>query len=286
MLESQCPFAPRGSPLPFADVETPLLPGPASRLHYREHGRGPALVLLHSGWGWDAYPFDEQVQALSPRHRVVAPDRSGYGASPAIAELPEGYHRLYALETLRLLDRLGIASAALWGHSDGAVVAAWAALEAPGRVRGLILEAFHFLRAKVASIPFFETGANSPEEFGEAKVAALRRDHGDPRWREIVGAGARAWLRIIARGRREGGDLYDGRLGEVRCPVLLLHGSLDPRTEPGEIQAARAAFPHAVLELLDTGHSPHSSSRLSGEATRIASGFLSRLPEAAGGSAG
>ncbi|HVP66401.1 MAG TPA: alpha/beta hydrolase [Anaeromyxobacteraceae bacterium] len=266
--------------MPFADVETPLRPGVTTRLHYRERGSGPALVLLHSGWGYEAYPFTHQLDALSARYRIVVPDRTGYGASEPLDELPEGYHRLYALETLRLLDRLGIGPAVLWGHSDGAVVAAWTAIEAPVRVRGLVLEAFHFWRGKVASIPFFETGANRPEEFGEAKVAALRLDHGEGRWRGIVGAGARAWLRIIARGRREGGDLYDARLGEVRCPALLLHGSHDPRSEPGEIEAARAALPDATLEFLDTGHAPHSSARMGGEATRIAERFLARLPEA------
>jgi pimeloyl-ACP methyl ester carboxylesterase len=266
--------------VPFVEVETPLLPGNAVQLHYRERGRGPAVVILHSGWGWEAYPFARQLRQLSAKYRVIAPDRSGYGRSPPIDELPDGYHRLYAIETLRVMGELGISSAALWGHSDGAVVAAWAAIEAPKRVRGLILEAFHLFRAKVTSLPFFETGALAPEEFGADKVAALRRDHGDARWRAIVGAGARAWLRIIARGQREGGDLFDGRLGQVRCPALLLHGSRDPRSEPGEIEAARAALPGARLEILDAGHSPHSSSRMSGEATRIAERFLAQLPEA------
>jgi len=264
--------------VPLAEVTTPLLRGPPAPLHYRDAGRGAAVVLLHSGWGWEAYPFGRQVDALSSSHRVIGPDRSGYGASPPVDELPEGYHRLYAIETLRLMDRLGVESAALWGHSDGAVVAAWAAIEAPSRIRGLVLEAFHYWRAKTASLPFFETGATAPEGFGEAKVEALRRDHGEPRWRDIVAAGARAWLRIIAHGRVEGGDLYDGRLGEVACPVLLLHGSRDPRTEPGEIEAANRTLPRSRLALLDTGHAPHSSPRRAHDATRIAAEFLEGLP--------
>jgi len=269
--------------VPFVEVETPLAPGGAVELHYRERGRGPAVLLLHSGWGWEAYPFASQLRALSGRYRVVAPDRTGYGRSPPLAELPPDYHRLYARETLTLMSALGIDSAALWGHSDGAVVAAWMAIEAPGRVRGVILEAFHFWRAKLASLPFFETGARSPEDFGADKVAALRRDHGDARWRTIVRAGARAWLQIIESGQRQGGDLYGGRLAEIRCPALLLHGLRDPRTEPGEMEAAREAVPGAVLEFVDAGHSPHSSSRMSGQATRIAERFLSHLPEAPGG---
>jgi pimeloyl-ACP methyl ester carboxylesterase len=264
----------------FVDVDSPLSPGAPVRVGVREAGSGPALVILHSGWGWEPYPFDRAFERLAPWHRVVAPDRTGYGASPPLpgTDLPLDYHRGYALETLRVMDGLGIERAAVWGHSDGAVVAAWMAIEAPERVRAAILEAFHHRRAKVASLPFFETGATAPERFGPEIEAALRRDHGDPRWREIVGAGARAWLRIIRDGTRTGGDLYDGRLAGVRCPVLFLHGSRDPRTEPGEIEEALAQVPDGRLALLDTGHSPHSAPRCGADAVEAAARFLEALP--------
>ena len=264
--------------MPFLDFETPMLPGLPSRIHVRDVGAGPPIVVLHSGWGWEAYSFDAQLVALAAEFRVVAPDRAGYGASPRLPTLPDDYHRLYAQECLGVMDALGIERAALWGHSDGAVVAAFMAMEAPGRIRGVVLEAFHFWRAKSASRPFFDAASSSPEDFGPDKVEALRRDHGEPRWREIIGDGARAWLRIISRGEREGGDLYDGRLGEVTCPVLLLHGVHDPRTEPGEIEAARDALPDARIAWLQSGHAPHSSESAGTEATRLAAEFLRVLP--------
>lgn len=264
--------------MPFVDVASPLLPGTVARIHVREAGSGPPLVVLHSGWGWEAYPFDRQLAALSGAWRVIAPDRTGYGSSPVLDAIPDGYHRLFARETLAVMDALGVQRAAVWGHSDGAVVAAWMAIEAPGRVRGLVLEAFHFLRAKRGSLPFFETAARSPDDFGPEVVERLRRDHGEPRWRGIISQGAEAWLRIIGRGLREGGDVYDGRLGEVRCPALLLHGVRDPRTEPGEIEAARDALPGARIAWVESGHAPHASDRAAGEATRLAEEFLRVLP--------
>ena len=268
----------RVSPSRFVEVVSPLLGPLPVPLHVREAGEGPPLVILHSGWGWEAYPFDRQVEALAPRHRVVAPDRAGHGGSPRLDRLPDGYHQLYAREALAVMDSLGIERAALWGHSDGAVVAAWMAIEAPERVRGVVLEAFHFLRGKGSSLPFFRTAATEPEDFGPSIVEPLVRDHGDPRWREIIGEGARAWLRIIEAGMREGGDVYGGRLGEVTCPALLLHGTRDPRTEPGEIEAALDALPGGRVAWVDSAHAPHASPRAAAEATRIAGEFLAGLP--------
>lgn len=259
---------------------SPLAPGTRAALRVRDAGTGPPLVLLHGGWGWEAYPWD--LPPLAARHRVIAPDRTGYGGSGRLAELPPGFHRLMAQETLLLLDALGVERAALWGHSDGAVVAAWVALLAPGRVRALVLEALHVFPAKLSSVDFFRTGVESPEAFGPAVVEALRRDHGE-RWREVVGAGGRAWLALIEEGRRGRADLYDGRLGEVRAPTLVVHGRNDPRMEPGEMEVGARAIPGARLEVLDAGHCPHASARAGAETTRLALEFLAGAGEGQGG---
>ncbi len=253
---------------------SPVAPGLSQiRIHVRDAGEGPAVVLLHGGWGYEAYPYDAAIAALAPRYRVLAPDRVGYGGSGRIAALPRGFHARMAEETFRVLDALGIRSAALWGHSDGAVIAAWAAILRPERVRAIVLEALHVVPAKVSSVEFFETAVEAPERFGDAVVEALRRDHGDA-WREVVGAGGRAWLDLIAEARRGRADLYDGRLGEIRAPALVLHGSRDPRTEPGELDRALAAIPGARLALVDAGHSPHTSAKDGKRAVAEAVAFL------------
>jgi pimeloyl-ACP methyl ester carboxylesterase len=257
--------------VPTLAIASPLEPGPSVRVHVREAGSGPPLVLLHGGWGWEAYPWN--VEALAARHRVLAPDRTGYGRSGRLAELPDGFHRLMAEETLRVLDALGVAQAALWGHSDGAVIAAWAALLAPARVSALVLEALHVFPAKRGSIAFFRNGVEAPEAFGPAVLDALRRDHGEG-WREVVAAGGRAWLRLIDEGLRGRPDLYDGRLGEVRAPALVVNGRSDPRMEPGEIEAGARAIPGARLLVLEAGHCPHASARLGAACTRAALDFL------------
>ena len=257
--------------------KSPLAPaGAPARVHFREAGAGPGVLLLHGGWGYEAYRYDAAFAALAPRHRVVAPDRTGYGRSGPLANgaLPDRFHVAMAQETLLVMDALGLERAALWGHSDGAVVAAWTALLAPRRVTALVLEALHFVAAKVSSIDFFETAVARPEEFGAGVVEALRRDHGD-RWRDVVHAGGRAWLDIIADGRAgRRADLDDGRFGEIAAPTLLLHGRRDPRTEPGELDAALAALPTARLALVDAAHSPHTSASDGARANEAAARFL------------
>jgi 3-oxoadipate enol-lactonase len=250
----------------------PLAPerGPVE-VHVREAGTGAPLLLLHGGWGYEAYPFD--LAALSRGRRAIAPDRVGYGRSGRVAALPRGFHRLMAEETLLVMDALGVRAAALWGHSDGAVVAAWTALLAPDRVRALVLEALHLFPVKERSVEFFRTAVEAPERFGPAVEEALRRDHGEA-WREVIGAGGRAWLGIIEEGRAGRRDLFDGRLGEIRAPTLLLHGRHDPRTEPGEVDAALRALPAARLELVEAGHGPHANPAVGPACTRVVSAFL------------
>ncbi len=255
-------------------VPAPLSGGPvAARVHVRDVGKGPAVVLLHGGWGYQAYPFDGAFEALAGSHRVIAPDRVGYGRSDPLPGLARGFHRRMARETLAVLDALGVERAAFWGHSDGAVVAAWIGILAPERTRALVLEALHFVAAKRRSVEFFETAVAAPEKFGAAVVGAVERDHG-ARWREVLAAGGRAWLDIIEEGEAGRPDLYDGRLGEVRAPTLLLHGRRDPRTEPGELEAALRTLPDARCELLEAGHCPHASTTAGTRTVELATAFL------------
>src|SRR5687767_8623527 len=99
----------------------PVVSDSATSLYVRDVGAGDPLVFLHGGWGYEFYPFDAQIAVLGATHRIVIPDRTGYGRSPRIAALPPRFHEAAANETLGVLDELGIARAALWGHSDGAV---------------------------------------------------------------------------------------------------------------------------------------------------------------------
>lgn len=254
---------------------SPLAPGvsPVS-IHYRECGGGAPLAILHGGWGYEIYPFDRQIAALAGTHRIVIPDRTGYGGSGTLDEQPTDFHRRAAIETLALLDALDIKRTWLWGHSDGAVIALWMAVMGTERVHGVIAEATHFWRRKPASREFFETMRDTPDQLGERVATTLQREHGD-RWRALIAMNGAAWLRIAGEAAN-GADLYDGRLSDVRAPVLLIHGAKDPRTEPGELAALQSSLGSTLagVHLLpEGGHSPHSERASAEQVTAAAAAF-------------
>lgn len=265
--------------MPFARIATPLSPGAAPHeidQYYREAGQGEPLLILHGGWGYAFYPFDAQLAALGGELRFVIPDRTGYGGSPRLAELPPRFHEAAAIEAEALLDALGIERCAIWGHSDGAVIAALAALRRPERYRAIILEALHLDRAKPRSRAFFTMMAEDPDGFGPRVTARLAAEHGADHWRTVLRAGGRAWLSIAAT---PDDDFFGGRLGALRVPALVLHGADDPRTEPGELDRLRREVPAATIHLIPGGgHSPHSERRVAAAATAAAAAFLRAHP--------
>ena len=210
--------------------------------------------MLHGGWGYDMYPFDAQIDTLRSQHRFVIPHRCGYGASAPIDTLPSDFHRRAAEETRLVLDALGLERPILWGHSDGAIIALRLALANPDGVAAIIAEAAHYFRQKPRSRAFFDAVIANPESTPTMKLHA------------------HAWRRIGDEAA-PGEDFYDRRLPELRVPALIIHGARDPRTEPDEIEALRAACRN--IRLFEAGgHSPHSEVATAAEVTQAAVRFI------------
>jgi pimeloyl-ACP methyl ester carboxylesterase len=247
-----------------ARVETP-----SGTIAYEEVGAGPPLVCLHGGWGERAMPFDE-ARRLASRHRVVVPSRIGYGGSTATSRLAIDYHAAEAERLAELLAALGLARPILWGHSDGAVIAALFAAAYPDRSAAIVLEAIHFHRAK--SREFFETYLLSPESLPGSVRARLALDHGE-RWPDVIRMHSRVWLAF----HELGGDFYGDRLARIRCPVLILHGDSDPHTSVSEVSEVARRIPHAELAVVaGAGHSPHSEAASARECVDRVADFLRR----------
>ena len=266
--------------MPFVSLQSsPLVPGVSPvEIYYRDEGEGLPLVLLHGGWGYSLNPFNRQIEKLRGELRTISPDRSGYGRSThLVGDLPTDFHHRAASETLTFMDSLEIERAFLWGHSDGAVIAAIIGFTAPERVRGLILEAFHYYRMKPGSRELFETLAYQPEGLGAELCGRFALEFGREDWRKLIPSHAKVWLELATESSNPHEDLYRGRLHEISAPILFIHGRIDPRTEPGELDAVSQQLPQAEMQILDAAaHSPHSESASADLVTQIAREFLTR----------
>ncbi|MET7507011.1 alpha/beta hydrolase [Streptomyces albidoflavus] len=125
-------------PTPY-DGSPALFPSGDGDLAYLDTGPpptgtpAPALVLLHPGWT-DHTLWREVVPPLAARHRVLAPDARGHGAS---ANASRPFRQCDDLAAL--LHHLGTGPAVLIGCSMGADLAVATALEHPGLVHALVV---------------------------------------------------------------------------------------------------------------------------------------------------
>jgi pimeloyl-ACP methyl ester carboxylesterase len=121
-------------PLPPADVEG-YVENHGARIWHARYGAGPAVVLLHGGLG-NAGNFGYQVPALiAAGYQVIVIDSRGQGRSTR-DDQPYSY-QLMASDTRAVLDKLGVASAAYIGWSDGADTALVLSKETPERSQGV-----------------------------------------------------------------------------------------------------------------------------------------------------
>jgi len=111
-------------------------------IFYREAGPAdaPVVVLLH-GFPTSSHMFRHLIPALSDRYRVIAPDYPGYGQSdmPDRAKFAYTFDRFAALVDA-LLEKLGVASYAMYVMDYGAPVGWRLALKHPERITGLIVQ--------------------------------------------------------------------------------------------------------------------------------------------------
>jgi NAD(P)-dependent dehydrogenase (short-subunit alcohol dehydrogenase family)/pimeloyl-ACP methyl ester carboxylesterase len=105
-------------------------------LHYQQVGSGPDLVLVHGLTGNLAIWHLHMVPLLMQRFRVLTYDLRGHGYSdvPPAGYTPDDM----AGDLLGLLDVLGIAKAAVVGHSYGADTALYFAHHHPERVSAVV----------------------------------------------------------------------------------------------------------------------------------------------------
>jgi len=110
-------------------------------LRYERHGRGPRVLVFLHGLLLDAQLNRRLAADLAEQgFQVVLLDLPGHGGSDKPRHASAHRMDSYARCVVALLDELGIDEAVVGGVSLGANVALQVAVQAPRRVRGLIVE--------------------------------------------------------------------------------------------------------------------------------------------------
>ncbi|HJU65326.1 MAG TPA: alpha/beta hydrolase [Gemmatimonadaceae bacterium] len=247
----------RESPTVRLDTGTVAVSG--GRLYYEAAGNGPAVVLVHGGFG-DRRMWNGQVDAFAARYRVVRYDHRGFGRSTA----PTSAYSPTA-DLLRLLDHLSIDRAHLVGNSMGAAVVLDFALLHPERT------------AKVVAVANGANGAPVTEEDSRSVMEVFQTAT-----TRGVDAAAELWLKhpMVAVASTDSSTapllramVHDNRaifqmqhwpidsmsppaferMGELRVPVLFVIGDRDTEVVRGLADATARKVPGARRAVIAGG---------------------------------
>jgi 3-oxoadipate enol-lactonase len=236
------------------------------RISYSDSGGdGPPVVLSH-GYLMDSSMFEAQVAALAPEYRVITWDERGHGGTAAAA--PFSYWDS-AADVLGLLDHFGIGQAVLGGMSQGGFLSLRAALLAPDRVRALVLIDSQAGLEDPASVPAYEEMERIWLEQGPEPVQdvvatiILGPPDGPVPWQPWFAKWAiadREGLQFAFRCLMDRDDIT-GRLGEIGCPALVVHGTADaaiPMTR-AEVVLAGLGGPAMLVQIEGGTHASNMS---------------------------
>jgi 3-oxoadipate enol-lactonase len=200
-------------------------------------GAGIPIVMIHGAQG-DQSMYAGLAAALAPTYRVLTFDQRGSGLS----EKPDMPYSIAMLadDTAALMDHLEIPAAHIIGVSMGGMIAQEFALRHPNRVRALVLGCTTAGGPKSirlggdALTNAYSTKPMTAEERGKALAEAAFTKGYVAQHPEIVAAmiesrRSRPIDTVAFPHRMKAAtehDTYD-RLGEIRCPTLVITGKDD-----------------------------------------------------------
>jgi pimeloyl-ACP methyl ester carboxylesterase len=230
-------------------------------IHYLDRGHGPAVVVLLHAFPMHAGMWRPQIEVLSRRFRVIAPDVRGFGASgepPVVLPIST-----IAEDVWHLLDTLGISKVVVCGLSLGGYVAFELYRRAPEVFGGLVLAD---TRA-TADTPEGREGREAIAQAAHARgmtwvaddsIPKLLRAGHDPavgaEVRRIILDGTPAAVAAVQRGMALRAD-STATLATIEVPTLVLVGGQDAVTPPSVVEPMAKAIPGATMQILEgAGH--------------------------------
>jgi pimeloyl-ACP methyl ester carboxylesterase len=223
----------------------------------------PAVLFVHGYldswriWEW-ALPF------LPQDYRLIALTQRGFGDSDKPAA---GYTQLHYVRDLQAaMTRLGIARAAIVGQSMGGLIAHHFAIEHPDRVSKLVLvgtaptaAASDIVGGSVMDDIISLTDPIDPSFVRLAQTEQIRSavppEVVDSIVYESTKVPARVWREAMAGMLAEN---HAHRLGEIRCPTLVLYGDGDIFFTREDQDRLAQAIPNCRLKIYPgVGHGVH-----------------------------
>ena len=211
-----------------------------------DSGSGPPVVMVH-GIASSSVTFERLVPLVEPYHRVIAIDLLGFGGSPAPddSEYTIGEHVAALAHTVRDLRLRG--PFVLVGHSLGALIATRYAAAHAGKVSKLILisppiylpaDSISAASGRAAMGLYFRAYEYLREnkEFTIRAAARLARLSPIKNLLDVSEGNWRAFTLSLQNSIETQTTLSD--LAEVRVPIHLVYGSLDPLLAPVGIKIA------------------------------------------------
>lgn len=219
---------------------------------YQVFGRGPFDLVVVPGWVsnvelmWEEPRYADALERLGSFARVITFDKRGTGLSDRVAEYPTLEQRMDDVRAV--MDAVGSARAALFGHSEGGSMAILFAASYPDRTIALATYGGFAARLRSADYPW----APTLEERVAAADALERDGWGDPEAVDVAyyapslasdAAAARRFVTYLRQSASPGSaamllrmnTFVDVRavLPAVRVPTLILHaiGDRDVRPE-------------------------------------------------------
>jgi (E)-2-((N-methylformamido)methylene)succinate hydrolase len=232
----------------------------ADGTRYCEAGAGAPVILLH-GVGLDHAIWQAQLASLSERHRVIAYDLLGHGASPTITE--DATIGDFVDQLARLVAALvpGGQPLTLVGFSFGGLIAEAFTLAAPQRVARLVIIASVFDRSEDERAGVAGRLAMARRDGPQMLIDAAIERWYSPQFRArrpaVVAAVAAtlrrndpasflAAYRIFAEADRE----LARRIAAIAAPTLIVAGEHDGGSTPAMARRLAAEIRGATLAII------------------------------------
>lgn len=231
---------------------------------YKEFGKGDPLVMI-MGYGGMMDLWDPRlVKALALNYRVIMFDNRGIGKTSDPGT--EFTIELFADDTARLMDALGIKKAHVLGYSMGASVAQELALKYPQRVSKLVLYA-----GDCGGAEAIRPGPDVALQLSDSSVELKERIRrlinllfpdewiaNNPNISEYFSMPKELPSAEILTRQIKAMDTWKGsfsRLGSILEPTLLITGTDDLLTPPANSRLLLQRIPKAqLIEIAGGGH--------------------------------